>query len=305
MKMRNFHCLLVSFTLGLLAASAFAADGTDGAPVIAARAKQYDLASHITGRTYRISVCMPLKGDPSVSYPVLYVLDGNAFFATAADAEMIQASSKIAGSAIVVGIGYPTTDNDEVLRLRTFDLTPTVSINPKDAGTKTGGGDAFLRFIEEELKPFIAARYKVDTAQQALYGDSLGGLLALRVLFKNPTAFSTYIVTSPSIWWNSGDVLAGEATFAKRARAGEFRLKILIVSAGDEQYRGDDPKLLAEDKPYRMVDNASELANRLAALNPKNVTVVRTIFPGEMHTSVPPASISRAIRFAFPLMQQP
>jgi uncharacterized protein len=283
-----------------VAAQVLTAPGqADGTPINVVRAKQYDLASRITGRTYRLMVSMPPKADPSVAYPVLYVLDGNAFFATAVDAETIQTSSNISAPAIVVGIGYPTDDNDEVLRLRLFDLTPTVSTRQLDPGAKSGGGDAFIRFIEEEVKPFVAARYKVDAARQALYGDSLGGLLALRVLFKNPTAFSTYIITSPSIWWNGRDVLAGEEMFSRRVKAGELHLKILMISAGDEQYRGADLKLLAADT-YRMVDNASELADRLSVLDLKDVTVVRTIFPGEVHTSVQPASISRALRFAFP-----
>lgn len=50
------------------------------------------------------------------------------------------------------------------------------------------------------------------------------------------------------------EVLADEETFAKRARAGEFRLRVLITSASDEQYRGNDPKLLEADR--RMVDAA-------------------------------------------------
>src|SRR5580692_4223619 len=254
-KIPSFPVLLSVAVLMLVAAStppatalALPASGqTDGMPLNVVRSKQYDLASHITGRTYRLMVSMPPKADPSVAYPVLYVLDGNAFFATAVDAETIQVSSKISAPAIVVGIGYTTDDNDEVLRLRLFDLTPTVSTKPLDPGAKSGGGYPFLRFIEEEVKPFVAERYKVDTARQALYGDSLGGLLVLRVLFKSPKAFSIYIIASPSIWWNSGDVLANEETLSRRARAGELHLKILMISAGDEQYRGIDSKLLAAD----------------------------------------------------------
>ena len=47
-----------------------------------------------------------------------------------------------------------------------------------------------------------------------------------------------------------------------------------------------------------MVDNASELAARLAALNPQRITVVRTIFDDEVHITAGPASLSRGVRFA-------
>jgi hypothetical protein len=157
----------------------------------------------------------------------------------------------------------------------------------------------FLRVIEEEVKPFVMARYRLDPSKQSIYGYSLGGLAVLRCLFRNPTAFSTYIAASPSIWWNNREVLADEAVFSKRARAGELQLKVLITSAGDEQYRGDDPqRLAAEQRGARMVDNASELAARLAALDPRRITVVRTIFDGELHVTAPQASLSRAVRFA-------
>jgi hypothetical protein len=313
--MSRVSCVLTLLIALVAASPLLGADGPDGAPMVVPGATQYDLTSKITGRTYRLMVSVPFKADPSVAYPVFYVLDGNYFFNTAADAERMQASSGISAPAIVVGIGYP--DSAQAFGLRLFDLTPSVStrpeddrvalIKPEDAATRTGGGDAFLRCIEEEVKPFVAARFKVDPTQQALYGDSLGGLLALRVLFTNPKAFSTFIITSPSIWWNERDVLAGEKAFAKRARAGELRLKILVISAGDEQHKGDAPKQPAGANQHpltpewrRMVDNASELANRLAALDPKDVRVVRTIFSGEVHTSVQPASISRGLRFAFP-----
>ena len=75
---------------------------------------------------------------------------------------------------------------------------------------------------------------------------SLGGLAALRSLFRNPTTFSAYIVASPSIWWDNKTVLVDEAAFSKRVLSGELQLNVVVTSARDEQYHGTDPKLLAE-----------------------------------------------------------
>ncbi len=161
------------------------------------------------------------------------------------------------------------------------------------------GGDTFILVLEEEIKPFVMTRYRVDRNRQTIYGQSLGGLMVLRMLFRDPAALSTYIVSSPSTWFNEREVLADEDAFSKRARAGELRLRILITSAAQEQYRGNDPKLVAADR--RMVDNATELATRLAQLNPSRITVVRTIFDGEDHGSVPPSSLTRGLRFALPV----
>jgi predicted alpha/beta superfamily hydrolase len=273
---------LVGTNLGAQVPKGVSSGGDAGEPVTVPRARQYDLTSRINGQTYRLFISTPLNAQPNMAYPVVYVLDGNLIFGTAVDAVTLQPLLDQVAPAIVVGIGYPTDDVSKLIRLRAFDLIPS----RQAAGQAGGGADAFFRVIEEELKPFVMGRHRVDPSKQIIYGCSLGGLAVLRNLFRNPTAFSTYIVASPSIWWNNREVLADEEAFSKRARAGELQLKVLITSAGDEQYRGDDPKLVAEAQRFRMVDNASELAARLAALNPQKITVVRMIFDGETHMGV-------------------
>ena len=271
----------------------------EGAAVTIARAKQYDITSRINGQKYRIMVSTPFKPDPEIAYPVLYVLDGNQYFGTATEALTRQSRLQDVAPAIVVGVGYPTDDLQEVSRLRAFDLTPSASADPKNAG-RFGGGDAFVRVLEEEIKPFVMARYRIDPAHQIIWGQSYAGSTVLRILFRNPSSFSTYILSSPAIFYNKREVLADEESFSKRARAGELRLKVLVTSAADEQYRGSDPKLLAANTT-RLVDNASELAARLGSLHPQNIGVVRTIFEGEIHDTVSPASLSRSLRFALPI----
>jgi predicted alpha/beta superfamily hydrolase len=273
---------------------------SDGKQIVVPRTEYYDIASSISGRTYRVMVATPFKGDPSVEYPVVYILDGNDYFRTSVDVLTRLNFNNISAPAILVGIGYPTDDPEVTRRLRRADLTPSVESNAPPGAGPSGEGDAFLQAIEKEIKPFVAGRYKVDKTKQIIFGHSLGGLIALRTLFRNPSVFSTYVLSSPSIWWNDKDVLADEEAFSKRARAGELHLNVLVTSAGDEQYRGDDPKLLAAART-RMVDNASELAQRFASLDPDSIEVVRTIFAGENHTSVSAAALTRALRFALPL----
>ncbi len=70
-----------------------ALDG-DAQTVSIARTRQFDITSKINGRTYRIMVASP--GSPGISgrYPVLYVLDGNQYFGTAAEAVSQQSHYK-------------------------------------------------------------------------------------------------------------------------------------------------------------------------------------------------------------------
>ena len=49
-----------------------------------------------------------------------------------------------------------------------------------------------------------------------------------------------------------------------------------------------------------MVDKAAELAQRLTALSPGNISVERTVFEGE-YTEVCRLPLTRGLRFALPL----
>jgi predicted alpha/beta superfamily hydrolase len=263
-------------TTGPATAPARVAD--DGQPVTIAHARQYDITSKLNGQAYRLFVYVPPKLDLAQPQPVVYVLDGSYYFGAACDSLGV---NKLMG--IVVAVGYPTDDRDEVARRRTFDLSLPVASGSK----KYGGGDAFLRVVNEEVKPFVAARYPVDPARQAIFGHSLGGLMVLRQLFRDPQAYGTYLATSPSIWWGKRAVLADEDAFAKRAKAGELHLRVLITSASEEQGKGS-----------RMIDDATELAARLAALDPADLVVTRQMISGENHPSGSIASLSRALQFA-------
>ena len=264
-------------------------------PLPADPVRLYDITSKLNGQTYRLLVRLPVEPAPAGGYPVLYVLDGNYYFGTVSDEAQRMIAQRIVKPFVVVAVGYPTDDRGEQGGRRDFDLTLPV---PVLVG-RYGGVDTFLHVLDEELRPFIAVHVPVSSSEQALYGHSFGGLAALRELFRHSDAFSVYVLSSPSIWWADKAVLADEAAFSQQVRVGKVHARILITSAGDEQ-RADIPGGDREAAVHRMVDNASDLANRLAALNPQQMPVSRVIFPDEVHGSVSQASTSRAVRFSFP-----
>lgn len=286
--------LVAVVTAALPAVVAAQSASTEPPPVTVRNSRQYDITSKITGEQYRLMVAMPPGSTGPL--PVMYVLDGNETFVTAANTALTQA---LRGGGIrpgiIVGVGYGTDDFQEIDRRRTFDLSPSVSQNPQ-ATRKSGGGEAFLRVIEEEIKPFIGARYSIDPGRQAIFGHSLGALLVLHSLLRAPGHYAAYVMSSPSIWWNGREVIKREEGLAARLQSTAARARVLVTSASDEQYRGDDPARRAADN--RMVDNASELAERLRRVD-SSLVVERVVFEGEGHVSVVPAALSRAVRFAF------
>jgi predicted alpha/beta superfamily hydrolase len=287
-RMRRHRGALVVAIVAGLAAPGISAQSRDAA---VPHASQYDLKSSQDGQTYRLSIAAPFTIDPKVAY----VFVGTSF----RQRRILRPSSLTRGRDAsgrrrnrlppTIGMRFAAAATMTCPR----PLDPAILRLAAPGIAKTGGGGAFLRFIDKDVKPFVAARFKVDSSKQTLFGYSLGGLLALQEMFNNPTAFSSYVLSSPVISWNNRKVLADEPAFAMRAKAGTFHLRILVTSAGDEQ----DPKNPGAVEA-RMIDNASELAERLAAVNLQSLVVERTIFPGETHNSVGTVSLSRGIRFA-------
>ena len=282
-------------------------------PYSNARNVQFDMPSKISGRTYRIFVHTPRTPPPPGGYPVLFISDGNTTFPiTAGQAEL---EGLMGGHMLVVAIGYPTDDPGALISVRTRDLTPSPPMPPPPPGSGMsakpedyGGGEQFYRFITEELRPSIAATYKVDPKDQSLYGHSLGGLFTLGVLFHHPDAFRGFIASSPSIWWNDREVLKGEADFSKAVESGRAQPRILIEVGGMEQTPPAKPPGMstaqyeaakAGMERSRMVGNAVDLADRLSKLKGgPGYEVRKQVFEREDHISTMAASMSRALTFA-------
>lgn len=241
----------------------------DWAAVTLPAARQVDLSARATGHRYRIFVAPPPGPAPSTGYPVLYVLDGNASFPLAALlARNAAARSERTGqiAALVVGIGYPG-ERDFDVAARSRDYTPGSCASPADAlSAQTGCASAFLRFIETELKPLIAAQHPVDASRQALFGHSFGGLLVLHALFSQPQAFSTYLASSPSIWWQEQALFDALQQLALEPPQAATRVQISVGALEDQAPEGRlSPELQALLASRRMVEPARRLADRLRA----------------------------------------
>ena len=248
-------------------------------------ALQFDFTSRITGRPYRLTITPPVHPDSSRLYPALYVLDGTAWFATASQVATVFAATGQTGTGYVVAIGYQTEDVMAASELRSLDLTPFQAPDPRYAKV-TGGGDAFLRAIYEEVQPFVLSHFRVDPARQAIWGHSLGGMLVLRSMLRDPGRFSTYLMASPTL---NRNVLVDESAFYERVARSHIVLRVLITVGGAEP----------PTKYPLIYDEASNLAARLRSGAPQ-LKVEYTVFPGEGHLPAAVVSLIRSIQFAWP-----
>ncbi|WP_244642325.1 alpha/beta hydrolase [Phyllobacterium sp. 628] len=168
----------------------------------------HDVVSKQNGGIYRIFVYRPSGAAPKDGWPVLYMTDGNAVIATAVDAMRAQAnypSGTNVGYGVIVTIGYPLDAAYDPLR-RSWDLGPPPGqtyppFYENSPEVKTGGAEEFLTFIEDQIKPMIEASVPIDRNRQAIFGHSFGGLFVLYSLFTRPSAFTTWIAASASIYW--------------------------------------------------------------------------------------------------------
>jgi len=194
-----------------------------GRPVAIGRS--YTVPSKILGGKRRVNVYLPPGyADAKRSFPVLYLLDGGE----AEDFHHITGLAQVAAfngkTQEVIVVGIEGVD-------RKHDLTHPSKV-PRDLEElpTSGGSAAYRRFLVEELKPWVAARYRTS-GRTALIGESLAGLFVTETFLRAPGNFDDYIAVSPSLWWED-EALSKEA--AADLRSGGFRGRRLYLGIGNE-----------------------------------------------------------------------
>jgi len=271
------------------------------------------------GLNYTIFISAPEGAPPSGGFPVLYVLDGNAWFGLAA--EIARLDELEGGPSIVVGVGYAVhTLYDDLRRDYDFTLGPPLRPQSASAAAKFGGAAAFLDFLRHDLREAVGKIYPINIRRQSLFGHSLGGYFVLHALFAEPDAFATYVAASPAIWWDDTTLKAEEKTFTAHFPSGSARPTVLITVGGLEQELGAaDTALITKmysmspaafrgatleqtlahfrenQAKDRMIDNAREMADRLKT---SGVNASFVVFEGDNHRTEVPSALSRALPLA-------
>ena len=282
---------------------------TEQGPATVSRSEVHHLtSSEVAGQEYRIQVALPASygSDPGRHYPVFYVLDADMLFGTAVDVSRALALGQELPEVIVVGVGYPVEAFVETVGVRVRDFTPTADSAwmaerfargnlpgmPPPAGT--GGGDAFLRFLSTELVPFVERRYLTTPGDRGLFGHSHGALFALHAFLAQPDLFRRYVVSSPSLWWDGGELL-GRIAHAERGPGVAARIYLSV---------GSEEQSTPADERLRMIDNVQTVRTALERPGWEEVHVEGGVLDGESHLSVPTAALSRGLRSVY-LVQRP
>ena len=154
----------------------------------------YTLHSEILNedRIYSVSLPESYYEDKAENktYPLLIVLDGNTHFRPLSGIVQYLSAASTRNlripEMIVIGI-------ENVNRRRDFTPDKVITTRPND----TGGGAAFLSFLENELIPELDQKFRTNT-NRILFGHSLGGLLAAHAYMQEESPFNGFIAVDPS-----------------------------------------------------------------------------------------------------------
>ena len=176
---------------------------------------------------------------------------------------------------IIVGIANVDRRRDFTFHTDLKDL--------KKSYPTTGHSAEFIRFIKEELQPFVSSNYS-SSQTRYLIGQSLGGLLATEILLKEPTLFSHYLIVSPSLWWDNESILRNAKEILKNQSNSPLYVYIAVGKG--------------EDKI--MIRDAKELKNILQNSYGKNLTLDFKLMTEDNHATILHNAIYQALLKLYP-----
>lgn len=239
--------------------------------------------SAILKESKNINIYLPPNYQPNdtVSYPVVYVLDGGV------EADFIHVVGLVRfntqpwidrfPNSIVVGIENVDRRRDFTFDVPNIDFLDKLKYDRKYFPAY-GKSESYISFLEKELIPFIQHKYK-GTGARTVVGESLAGLLEVDILLHHPTLFSNYVIISPSLWWGDTKFLNDANRALMQNINQNIRVYIGVPSKQEDEMMYNDAKVLYDN----------------LILN-KNLKVYWDYLPDELHSTIMHQAVNNALR---------
>lgn len=286
--MRCFIFLCALFSLHLNAEEQFPAWELPNTQV-------HQLPAQNTGRHYEVWVELPPSyGKTEKKFPVLFVSDANyAFPLIRSIRNRLGAGGQNIEDFVIVGLSYAKEDNPT--DSRSLDYTPTnILAKGKKPGKNLtakayGGAALYAEYLQLQVIPFVLKHYKVDPKRKLFVGHSYGGLLGAQILLTQPDTFDTYILSSPSLWFDDKFMFKLEQQYAAKHK--DLAAKVQLYAAEFEQLK-PGPRYANR---VSIVDDTLLFEKTLKSRNYPGLQIQSQMIADEDHLSVFPSMISRAL----------
>ena len=258
----------------------------------------YDLPTSSNGIDYRLYIRPPLRnpenGEKSSSF---YFLDALSLFVPSAAMSNNYEYFNYIPSAYFIGIGYSNeADGTPKEENRTRDYTPTqftppdsthfLASNPVDY-VGSGGTDAFLNVLKEQIIPFVEKHFEVSESDRVLIGKSISGLAATHTLLTQPDLFNRYLIISPSLWWDDWNYPRHDRYVMKQ------------VSSLNKDLFGNETRVYfavgGEEDGFGMITDLYVLVNKLRMKRIDNLKLYLDVLDEEIHEGVFPSAFMKGI----------
>jgi len=269
----------------------------EGRPYEIADSEVWDVPDPVSRRGYQVFVALPPSYGKELQrkYPVLYVTDADYAFPIIRQINRrLNLDGPRVEEFILVGLSYGKGEDGAVSRRRDYTPTPN-GPSTAPSGAIHGQGQAYQTYLRDQVKPFIAARYRTDPARALFLGHSYGSLLGAQILFTEPGLFSGYILGSPSLWYDKRHILGLEASYAAKNR--DLPAKVFL-------YVGEYEALRKGDRRYsQSVDMVADNRTLEAALHGRKypgLSVKSVVLNDEDHLTVAPRGFTQGLRYLLP-----
>jgi enterochelin esterase-like enzyme len=194
-------------------------------------ASEIKLYSSFLSRDVVLTVVLPAYYTSSGSYPLLLINDGQDLAAMNL-VSIISDLNKRDEIVPFITIGIHANQN----RIQEYGTA-----GQADYANRGSLATATTSFVIEELLPFLLREYNCSTANIIYAGFSLGGLMALDMVWSYPEVFNRAAVFSGALWWRQKALNEGyrdvDRIMHSRIRNSEYKsgLKFWFQCGGKDE----------------------------------------------------------------------
>jgi len=257
----------------------------------------WDVPDPISKRGYQVFVALPPSygTQPQRRFPVLYATDADYAFPIIRQlARRLNVEGPQIEEFILVGLSYGKGENGGISRQR--DYTPTPN-GPSTAPPNAihGQAQAYQKYLRDQVKPFINGHYRTAPAKAIFLGHSYGALLGTQILFTEPGLFSSYILGSPSLWYDKRHALKLEASYARQNQ--DLSANVYLYVGAYEALRKGDRRY---NQTVDMVADNRALEAALQSRKYPSLKLKSVVLNDEDHLTVAPRGFMQALKYLLP-----